>query len=178
MGNALHRSQRQACGFTLIEVLVAMAMLLIIVMIVAQVFQQARVAWDTGKRRVDVNMKGRALADFMAQEMAKAVRNSTYPEFGASGKTAKFWMLGDATKTDTAVQKVSYSFNGTTVSRNGEEMCDRIEDVDFVEEYGEFDASTELPLFVNVTVKVSDGLSTNAFQSRACMIHRQRYSMD
>lgn len=63
----------RARAFTLIELLLAMAILVVIVMLVSQIFNQAMVAWDSGQRKADVNFVGRALVDFMAQEISKAV---------------------------------------------------------------------------------------------------------
>lgn len=185
MKGAMPTSIPGARGFTLIELLVAMAILLIIVMIVAQLFQQARQVVDTGSRRVETNMRGRAVADFMAQELSMAV-NSTN-SFSASGGTAEFDMLGDATESNRAVQRVTYGFSGgvATRSRDGgplEDLCDGIQDVEFIEDVGAapYDVN-ELPLYVNVRVTVSDGgtpATPRVFESRAYMVHRDRRNTD
>lgn len=170
-------------GFTLLELLVAMAILLIIVMICAQLFQQARQVVDAGTRRSEMNMKGRAVADFMAQELSLAIRAPAYRKFNTFsvvGSTADFYMLGDATTTVEAGQHVRYTFDDGTAKRNGEELCVGLTMVEFVEDDG-IHGADELPSFVDVRVTVSDRGTPPAirvFESRASMIHRNRYYMD
>jgi prepilin-type N-terminal cleavage/methylation domain-containing protein len=64
---------RRSDGFSLIEVLVATTVLLIIVMIVAMVFEQSSGAWAAGTRRADSHMTLRGLLGTMQREMANAV---------------------------------------------------------------------------------------------------------
>lgn len=110
--------RHQALGFTLIELLVAMTILLIITMIVAQIFQQANRAWDTGMNKVEVNMRGRAVVDFIARELSQAVYDPVrYPDFAVSGNSATFWMLKkDAAPGARAVCKVNYNGIKRTVT--------------------------------------------------------------
>lgn len=60
-------------AFTLIEVLVAMAVLAIMVLMVANIFQSASDAVSVGTRRSDMNTAARAALDFMARELESAV---------------------------------------------------------------------------------------------------------
>jgi hypothetical protein len=164
----------------LLELLVAMTILLIVVMIVAQLFQQARLVVDSGTRRAEMNMKGRAVADFMAQELSMAVRRPTHPEFTVSGAGADFYMLGDATTATRAAQRVQYALVAGVATRNTQPLCDGLDGIEFVEDVAPY-ASNALPLFVDVRVTVSDGgtpPTLRVFESRACMLHRQRSSMD
>lgn len=168
-------------AFTLIELLVAMTILMIIVMIVAQVFQQARQVWDTGTRKAEMNMKGRSLADFMAQELSLAVRPAG-KSFSASGSSASFWVLGDADAGSglRAARQVNYTFDGSKVKRDGQDMCEDIVALEFIEADDPVTGTNLLPLYVDVRVTVSDGGSpgTNkVFESRALMTNRKRYSM-
>jgi prepilin-type N-terminal cleavage/methylation domain-containing protein len=191
--SAVRRRVAVGAGFTLIELLAAMTILLIIVMIVAQLFQQARVMWDTGMRRSEMNMEGRAVADFMAQELSMAVRGSNYPNFSATGASAEFHMLGDATNSTRAVRTVRYEFDGSAatkkLTRNGDSMLEDtstdghpfMEKLKFSTEPDPSGDPNVLPLFVDVIVTVSDGgspASTKVYESRAVMINRKRYSMD
>ena len=61
-----------AGGFTLIEVLVAMAVLAMIVVAMGTVFGQSTAAWDSGVRRVQSLMVGRALTDYFVRETGLA----------------------------------------------------------------------------------------------------------
>ena len=60
-------------AFTLIEVLVAMTVLSIMVLMVANIFQSSSAAWNIGTQKADMNTAARAALDFMARELACAV---------------------------------------------------------------------------------------------------------
>ena len=178
-----------SAGFTLIELLAAMTILLIIVLIVAQVFQHAGAAWTTGVNRAEAGMKGRALADFMAQELSQAVTNQVYTVFNVSGSTAEFIIIGDANGPSTrAAQKVKYSFSGGTVTREAGlltappvsvasfgagtsvTMAEGVAGLAFTVPVPLSWESGLLPRYVDVMVTVSNGV----FQSRAYIQNRDR----
>jgi prepilin-type N-terminal cleavage/methylation domain-containing protein len=184
------RGSGKRSAFTLIELLVAMAILVIIVLIVGMVFQRASVAWETGMRRADMNMTGRALADFMAQEMSQAVLGGSNDIFSISGSRAEFVVIGSAESASRrAARKIVYALDGggkkisrTTSLPDGSssesaDMCDDENGVklEFVEGPGPV---TELPRYVDIKVTVSDGgvvpLET-VFQSRAAFPNKNRY---
>lgn len=77
MGCSVGRLISREHGFTLLELLVAMAILAVIVVAVSQLYQQSSVAWDSGWRRAESMMIGRTLADFIAREAAHAVWDSS-----------------------------------------------------------------------------------------------------
>jgi len=60
-------------GFTLIEVLVAMTVLAVMVLMVANIFQSSSASWNIGTQKADMNTAARAALDFMARELASAV---------------------------------------------------------------------------------------------------------
>lgn len=158
--------QPRRAAFTLIELLVAVAILLIIVAIVAQIFQQANVAWETGMRNVEATMKGRAVADIIAQELAQAIPSNGSYSVTAAG--ASFIKLGraDATNSFKALQPVAFSWSGGAVSRDGVPMAEGVDNVE-VEPTG-----GTMPKYVTVTVTISNHI----FQARAFMQNRERYS--
>ena len=63
-------------GLTLIELLVAMSILAIIVLAVAQIFQQSTVAWESGYRRTRTAMVGRAILGYVAEDVGLAISPS------------------------------------------------------------------------------------------------------
>lgn len=63
-------------GFTLVEILVATAILVIIVLIISTVFHQSSLAWDAGTRKAEGGMTARAVLGFMAREMSAAVADT------------------------------------------------------------------------------------------------------
>lgn len=60
-------------AFTLIEVLVAMTVLSVMVLMVANIFQSSSASWNIGTQKADMNTAARAALDFMARELASAV---------------------------------------------------------------------------------------------------------
>ena len=57
-------------GFTLLELLTAMAVLVILVLIAMRLFVQSSITWGAASRRAQVNMVGRAVANYVAQQYA------------------------------------------------------------------------------------------------------------
>ena len=158
-------------GFTLIELLVAMSILVVIVLIIGMFFQRASVAWDTGARKADVLLTGRAVADFMSQQMEMALPMSN--SWSVSGSAASFLILGDATATLRATQAVTYALSAGAVQRNGTNMCEGVTDLQFEEEVVAGDPNP-LPLWVNIKVSVSNEFGPVWFQSRAAFPNRGR----
>ncbi|MBP7276156.1 MAG: prepilin-type N-terminal cleavage/methylation domain-containing protein [Kiritimatiellae bacterium] len=59
-------------GFSLVEVLAAMAVLSVIVLIVSRLFADSSNAWDAGTRRMDSNLIARSAIEFLARELSQA----------------------------------------------------------------------------------------------------------
>jgi prepilin-type N-terminal cleavage/methylation domain-containing protein len=182
---ACHLSSR-AQAFTLIELLVSMAILMIIVAIVSQFFQQAQMSWDSGTRKAEMNLNGRAVVDFMAQEIGQAVNGGEYEgTFKISGSTAEFVILGVPTPTNCTY--VKYEDAGSGITRATAEFPTKPGSGDLVAPVGIklnpfvlTGPPGELPLYVDVSVTVSstEGPAvTKVYQSRAFMVNRKRYSL-
>lgn len=133
-------------GFSLIEVLVAMTILSVIVLIVANIFQQTGLAWSLGLRRADEQSMIRAVAGSLTRDLSMIVDPANFVvgakeedeslrgdalsqggidsgsgSFGSSG--IDFWMLkpaddimGDANVVRELVH-VEYSAGGGSVTR-------------------------------------------------------------
>ena len=99
---------RNQCGFTLVELLVSMTILVVITLMVARIFQQAGVAWDTGSRKAEKMMAGRAVSDFLAQQLSHAVPDPSGAALNVSGSTLTFYILDDA-RTTGAIHQVTYN---------------------------------------------------------------------
>jgi len=63
--------KRQA--FTLVELLVAMAVLAVIILMMARIFTGSTQAWDLGMTHAEQNITGRSLMDFIVREMSQAL---------------------------------------------------------------------------------------------------------
>lgn len=165
-------ARRGRRGFTLVELLVAMSMLVVIVMIIGMFFQRASVAWDTGVRKAEVLLTGRAVADYMSQEMEMAMPVTN--TWNVSGSSASFMILGEATATLRATQTVSYAFvagNGQ-VTRNGQPMCEGVAGLEFESET--VGGPNPLPLWVDIRVTVTNEFGPTVFHSRATFPNRGR----
>lgn len=62
-------------GFTLIEVMAAVAVLAILVVFMGRVFSESSKVWKLGGKRVESNNSGRAAIDFIASEISSAIIN-------------------------------------------------------------------------------------------------------
>lgn len=61
--------KRRLQGFTIIELLAAMAVLLIMVALLSRVFGSAANTWRAGNKRIESNNTGRSAMEFMAREL-------------------------------------------------------------------------------------------------------------
>lgn len=68
-----HRSPAARSGFSLIEVLIASTVLVVIVIMIAMVFQQSRKSWQFGTRRAEGIVAMRTAMGFVAREISQAV---------------------------------------------------------------------------------------------------------
>jgi prepilin-type N-terminal cleavage/methylation domain-containing protein len=165
-------------GFTLVEILVAMSILVVITLIVSGIFQQTTVTWDSGSRRAEMNMTGRALADLMAQEISQAVQ-FVGP---INDHDITFWVVAEcAGASARARRQVQFLWGGGVPRRNGVEMATGIQDVSFVPEPGATD-----PRYVDVRVTLlseddqAKGQSSHpgVYEARAYLQNRKRYAYD
>lgn len=69
-------ARRGRGGFTLIEVLAAIVILMLITVFVGRMFADASRIWKLGYRRVNNALDGRAVVDFMVREMSAAIADN------------------------------------------------------------------------------------------------------
>ena len=133
-------------GFSLIEILVAMSILVVIVLIVGGLFQQTSLAWTLGMQRATEQSNVRAVAGALGRDLATMVdpgNFAIYPSkngdgqaaaleaglgektaaIGASG-TLTFWALqapdlfdDDTQDTSRELVQIEYAASGSTVTR-------------------------------------------------------------
>jgi len=115
---SLQSTVSSRAAFTLIELLVAMGILMVIVLMMANLFQQSTRAWDAGMRQTGAGLEARAVIGMLQQELSQAVAD-TNMSFSASGNSLDFWTLGDLTGTNREPRRVRYSGE---LSRNGVQL--------------------------------------------------------
>ena len=102
-------------GFSLIEVLVATAILVILVLVMSTIFHQSAISWDSGERKAEGNMTARAILGFMSRELTEAVTDPSVfvGDTGISNNvdTITFVTLrGTNSATHRIARKVKYEF--------------------------------------------------------------------
>jgi prepilin-type N-terminal cleavage/methylation domain-containing protein len=71
--SSIGRRARRRAGFTLIELLAAMTILVFIILMMTRLFSDATSAWTLGAKRITTATEGRAVMDFMVNELTQAV---------------------------------------------------------------------------------------------------------
>lgn len=84
------RIQMKQKGFTLTEVLTAIAILAFITVMLASAFNQTSKAWLQSENRVETFQSARAALDFMAKELTQAIVISTNVQFLANFDSLAF----------------------------------------------------------------------------------------
>lgn len=165
-------------GFSLLELLVAMAIFVMIVLMMSTIFHQSGIAWDSGTRRAQNGMTARAVLGFMARELMEAVGEQNSPLIfqrptpttvifrNASGVTdsgkrtarrIQYKMLGDTItrKEDTFLANDPYQYGGWT---DGSEVAiaDNVKELKFeADAKWENDPVPTLPAWLRITIKLS-----------------------
>ncbi len=101
-----------ATGFTLIELLVAMGILMMIVLMLANLFQQSTRAWNAGLHQTALGLEARAVINMIQRDVSMAL-----PDTISDGSSLSFDMI----RNDGEVETVTYTFSDSTstISRNG-----------------------------------------------------------
>ena len=144
-----------ALGFTLIELLVAMSILMVIVLMLANVFQQSTRSWNIGTRQAEIGLEARAAINLIEQDLSQAVASSNYLFSIAQGSTLEFYMFARNPTNDAAIEKVEYSVTGSILKRNGVDLVNPLDEFSVTPLYsGAADASV-LPDLVEISLTMS-----------------------
>ena len=115
----LHRA---AAGFTLLEMLVAMAILMVIMLMMATIFHQSNVAWSTGFREVDMSMQGRAALNLISEELSDALADEMLQCKIANGTSLEFYSMKRAMPDSRAFYRVKFERSGNSLMRSYAEV--------------------------------------------------------
>ncbi|MDP7024015.1 MAG: prepilin-type N-terminal cleavage/methylation domain-containing protein [Kiritimatiellia bacterium] len=167
-------------GLTLIELLVAMAILGIIVLAVAQLFQQSTVAWESGYRRTRTAMVGRAILGYVAEDIGLAVwDDDLYDPPIDTGNGVDFWALRGTNR----LESITYEYesaDGGKITRNSVELYQGTENRLAVMGFTVAPFPDLGYADVSVEVMTSDKgrYETRTFQRRVYLVNRNRYDYD
>jgi len=152
MGSARRR------GFTLLEVLVAMSILIVIALMMSTLFGQSRTTYERGTRKTELAMEGRSALNLMTREIAQAVADGMLDDGDMSeGTEISFYTFGREIQSNRLVRFVRYKSNGSLLQR-AEEEFDEDDDYPPSPSGGDYhDLLTDLASAVVFTPGPSDG---------------------
>ena len=119
VGRQAARAPRRG-GFSLIEILVAVSILVVIVLMMSMVFHQSNVAWDSGTRKAEGNMTARAVLGFMARELSQAVSSSNILVNDIAHDSADITFVtltGANSATQRVARRITYRLDEGTIMR-------------------------------------------------------------
>lgn len=127
-GNCFRSGGMTCGGFSLIEVLISTAILLVVVMMVSLVFQQQSGAIQAGQDRMKGQAALRNVVGMVVRDLSLAVDSANYTNFPSSnsfsGNSISFLATtgdvgadGGSGGAETALQKIEYNASGKIVKR-------------------------------------------------------------
>ncbi len=127
MSNSPLATRHSPLGLTLVELLVAMAILVTVSAATALIFRGITRAWRTGELRTERYQQARLLFDLFERELSSCVDNPRYPLVGA--KAGEEAVLRDDSASDelffvgTLPGRSGFVERGYWVTANGELLC-------------------------------------------------------
>jgi len=163
-------------GFTVIEMMVAMAVLSMIVIAMARIYQQSITATNTGYNMSRGVLVGRTILQFVISDLNdcySCTAVNTFEKFDITDPTTKY-------------QTVTYTFDGATLSRDSQELYstgtqfNTVSIESFIIEPGPVDAQTgasyvDVSLIVKIEAFVGAPADFKEFASRVYLNNGMRY---
>jgi prepilin-type N-terminal cleavage/methylation domain-containing protein len=154
--SSARRPPTSGSGFTLIELLVAMAILMVIVLMLANVFQQSTRSWNIGTRQAEIGLEARAAINLIEQDLSQAVASSNYLFSPITeGSTLEFYMFARNPTNDAAIEKVEYSVSGSILRRNDVDLVNPVESFTIKPLYSGIKDPAVLPDLVEISLTMS-----------------------
>lgn len=168
---------KREAGFTLIELLVAMSILMVIVLMMANIFQQSTNAWDAGVRQVEVGLEGRSVIGMMRGELAAAFAEPGREMVIGSSRIEFYTRAGDFLAGDSHYQFVEYERSGGNIRKttayydsSGAEIArdtanvleNAVADFSFDSERGTGTFRTNIPAWVEIDLEIEPVTGENA----------------
>jgi prepilin-type N-terminal cleavage/methylation domain-containing protein len=114
-------------GFTMLEILLAMTVLVIIMLMMTTMFNQSATTWETGARETSQALTGRTILNLIAGDLEMAAMDDTLyeellPRQTLSGDSISFYRYTEPGVTARAVKLVTYSRSGRSLTRTEQEI--------------------------------------------------------
>jgi prepilin-type N-terminal cleavage/methylation domain-containing protein len=103
--------RKRKAGFTLMELMVSVAILIMMVGLLFSAFNQTSKAWTQGENRVETFQGARAALDMMGREIAQAMANTNLPFFGNWDSVAFVAPVSDNPNDVVDLMEVVYRLN-------------------------------------------------------------------
>ncbi len=169
-------------GFTLLEILMAVSILVILVFIVGGMFRHSTGAWEAGLRRTESDAGSRAALSMMAHELSMAVADTRLKCSIVSGMSdISFYTFGPIAG-NREVRKVTYTLDSGSLKRKLEEinigsgyptpissstvsLLDNVTDLKF--RTGVLPCTTNLPPWVDIEMTVQDNITYSVVHTKS-----------
>ena len=168
---------RGCAGFTMLEILLAMTVLVIIMLMLTTMFDQSASTWESGIRETSRALEGRTIVNLIARDLEMAVMNADLYTNGPIAQaitpglanSITFYRYAEPTEDSRAVKAVSYALSGTALRRTEWRIeppyvakqisaGDLLDNVDAFEVYaapgGPYD--DKLPEWVNIRLELTE----------------------
>lgn len=125
------RPRGRPAAFTLIEVMVATAVMVIMVLMIGSVFQQTSSSWDAGYARAEGGMAVRTVVGSLTRDLATAVDGRRFDltsPVKCGGNTLEFYRLKESA--EGGIEYVKYEVGKNSAKRNGKDLITPLDKFD------------------------------------------------
>jgi type II secretory pathway pseudopilin PulG len=142
------RSRISDRGFTLLEILVAMGLLMVIVLMMSTLFHASTTAWTNGLRQAEMSIQARSVISLIQRDVSQAVVDGSVPLLRCAFGTRSLTVCtpGGMVNTNRLFREVTYARVGDTIER----LERLIDPTVAVGNYGSPVSGTSSPLVGNV----------------------------
>lgn len=164
-------------GFSVIELLVAMVLLLVITAVFGRFFQRSTQSWESGMRTVEVMIMGRAAVNMIARDIERAITDASLdePVISAAGSEMSLTVL--STRDPYRWQRVRYYLEGSDLKRETEDplrnppmedsiLIENVHSVVFDDERFANDGAIDLPQWISIRLTLRSRYDAEGDTSR------------
>lgn len=112
---------RDTSGFSLLEVLVSMAVMVVIIVMVANMYRNASDAWELGVQRAEMNTSARAAMELISRELSCAMAGAMPDSIGGAAVIKEFTLVGGKLLSFTVMSTYTNKLTGVRFNFNNNE---------------------------------------------------------